>query len=164
LLTGRPTAKTFPNKGLHLRCVMGLLVGSMRVARVWADVILHWHTGMEVRKEWTSSAVSIWDPNKTAKSCGVSRCPQLLQDGDASVPAFILGCLSSGSVNPTWKAACLGALQLSCLSRCTLSEQGCGIQVCGTTVGANRWCFPQSLSVLIHPRKSVQCLPRIWSS
>ena len=115
-LTGRPAAKMVPNKGLHLSYVIGLLVGSMRVARVWADVILDWHTGMEVRKEWTSSAVSIWDPSKRAKYCGMSRCTQVLQDGDASVPTFILGRFSSGSVNPAWKVAYLGALQLKLCS------------------------------------------------
>lgn len=106
----------FPNKDLHLPYVIGLLVGSLRVVRFWADVILHWHTGMEVRKEWTSSAVSIWDPSETAKYCGMSRCSQLLQDGDTSVPTSILHCFSSGSVNPTWKVACLGALQLKLCS------------------------------------------------
>lgn len=115
-LTGRPAAKKFPNLGLHLPYVVGLLVGSMRVVRVWADVILHWHAGMEARKEWTSSAVSIWDPSEKGNYCGMSRCPQLLQGGNASVPTCILGCFSSGSVNPAWKVRYAGALHLKLCS------------------------------------------------
>lgn len=43
--------------------------------------------------------------------CEMSRCFQLLQDWDASVCTLNLGCFISGSVNPTWKAAYLGALR-----------------------------------------------------
>lgn len=50
-----------------------------------------------------------------------------------------------------------------CLSRPTLSEQGCWIQVCGTTVRANRWCS-KSIIVLIHRSMTMLCLPQTWSS